>query len=151
MEQKLDPESIRALVRLMDENALTELAIEEEGCSILLKADGVTQGVVTCVTTQTPAPVTATPAAEDKRARILAPMTGVFYRSSSPSEPPFVEVGDAVEAGQIIGVIEAMKVFSEVPADKSGHVAAIPAKNGDLVQQDEPLIILAEEDVTDAG
>jgi acetyl-CoA carboxylase biotin carboxyl carrier protein len=73
---------------------------------------------------------------------IASPLVGLFYRASSPGSPPFVEIGDAVEEGQTVGVVEAMKVFNEITADRSGIVAAIPAQNGDLVQVDQPLVIL---------
>jgi biotin carboxyl carrier protein len=67
---------------------------------------------------------------------------GVFYRAAAPGEPPLVEVGDAVSAGQPVGLIEAMKVFSEVLAESPGIVRAIPAKNGALVQPGDPLVVL---------
>lgn len=146
----LEPETIRALVRLVEENALTELTIEEEGFAISLKAGGAVHGLVPA-SMLAPADESEQPAAVDgKRRQIRAPMTGVFYRAAAPGEPPFVEPGDAVEVGQIIGLIEAMKVFSEVPADAAGTVVEIPAKNGELVQQDQVLVILAVEE-EDAG
>lgn len=91
----------------------------------------------------TPAPVA--PAAP-KGYTIASPLIGIFYRSSSPDQPTFVEVGDTVEVGQIIGIIEAMKVFNEITADRAGTVVAIPAENGKLVQVDQPLVILSPEE-----
>jgi acetyl-CoA carboxylase biotin carboxyl carrier protein len=73
---------------------------------------------------------------------ILAPMTGLFYRSPAPGEPAFVNVGDTISVGQIIGLIEAMKVFSEVPADKAGRITAILAKNGELIEEGQPILRL---------
>jgi acetyl-CoA carboxylase biotin carboxyl carrier protein len=69
-------------------------------------------------------------------------MGGVFYRSPSPDTAPYVEVGDRVEVGQTIGIIEAMKVFSEVPSEHAGTVLELAAKNGSLVRQGDPLIYL---------
>ncbi len=71
-----------------------------------------------------------------------SPMVGVFYRSPSPEDPPFVSVGDFVRVGQPIGLIEAMKVYSEVPSEVSGRVTDTPVESGKLVQQGQPLIFV---------
>ena len=75
---------------------------------------------------------------------VVAPIMGVYYRSPSPGEPPFVEIGDHVSAGDPIGTIEAMKVFSEVISEVSGVVVAIPAENGKLVHAGDSLIVVEE-------
>ena len=75
---------------------------------------------------------------------VVAPIMGVYYRSPSPGEPPFVEVGDHVSAGDPIGTIEAMKVFSEVISEFTGVVVAIPAENGKLVHAGDSLIVVEE-------
>lgn len=75
---------------------------------------------------------------------ISAPIMGVYYRSPSPGEPPFVEVGDHVSVGDPIGTIEAMKVFSEVITEVAGVVVAIPAENGKLVHAGDSLIVVEE-------
>jgi acetyl-CoA carboxylase biotin carboxyl carrier protein len=71
---------------------------------------------------------------------IVAPLTGVFYNAPSPTSAPFAAVGDPVQAGQVICIIEAMKVFNEIRAEVSGSVVAIVPKNGQLVQKGEALI-----------
>ncbi len=71
-----------------------------------------------------------------------SPMVGVFYRSGKPSDPPFIEVGQTVVKGQVVGILEAMKIFSEVEAEHSGVAVSCPAKDGQLVQAGTPLIIL---------
>lgn len=73
---------------------------------------------------------------------LTAPMVGVFYRADKPGAPPLISVGDRIAVGQPIGIIEAMKIFSEIPAEHAGVVAAIPAEDGQLVQTGQPLIIL---------
>jgi len=75
---------------------------------------------------------------------VVAPIMGVYYRSPSPGEPPFVEIGDHVSAGDPIGTIEAMKVFSEVISEVTGVVVAIPAENGKLVHAGDSLIVVEE-------
>ncbi len=74
---------------------------------------------------------------------ISSPMTGIYYSASSPTSPPFVKVGDRIEAGQIIALIEAMKVFNEVTATMAGTVQSTPLENGALVNLGEPLLFLA--------
>jgi acetyl-CoA carboxylase biotin carboxyl carrier protein len=86
-----------------------------------------------------------TPEVASPGIRIEAPIMGVFYRSASPADPPFVEVGDSVEVGQVVGLIEAMKVFSEVKSESAGTVRAIPTTNRALVQPGDALMILDTE------
>ena len=71
---------------------------------------------------------------------VIAPLTGVFYTASSPTTEPFAKVGDMVQAGQVICIVEAMKVFNEIKTEVSGVVASIPAQNGQLVQKGEALV-----------
>jgi acetyl-CoA carboxylase biotin carboxyl carrier protein len=88
-----------------------------------------------------PAIVSAEPAAATADA-ITAPLTGVFYLSPSPQSPPFVQVGSVVAAGDVIGLIEAMKLFNEIRTTKNGRVRKIVATNGQLVRAHAPLIEL---------
>ena len=85
--------------------------------------------------------VTATGAAKDADA-IVAPLTGVFYRSASPQSPAFVQAGSLVAAGDVIGFIEAMKLFNEIRSTKSGRVRRVIAENGQLVRAHQPLVEL---------
>ena len=80
------------------------------------------------------------PPPPDPGAAILAPLTGMFYTASSPSAPNFASVGEAVQVGQVVCIVEAMKVFNEIKSEISGVVTAIVAQNGQLVQKGEPLI-----------
>jgi acetyl-CoA carboxylase biotin carboxyl carrier protein len=88
-----------------------------------------------------PAIVSAEPAAGTAGA-ITAPLTGVFYLSPSPQAPPFVQIGSVVAAGDVIGLIEAMKLFNEIRTTKNGRVRKILATNGQLVRAHAPLIEL---------
>ena len=81
----------------------------------------------------------AAPAAEPGIA-VVSPLTGMFYASPSPSSASFVEVGQPVQAGQVVCIVEAMKVFNEIRSEVSGTVIAIVPKNGQLVQKGEALI-----------
>src|SRR5260221_9240122 len=77
---------------------------------------------------------------EDRTLPIIAPLTGVYYAAPSPEEPPFVAVGDIVSAGQVVALIEAMKVFNEVQAEVAGRVTTIVAGNGNVVQKGDVLL-----------
>ena len=72
-----------------------------------------------------------------------SPMVGTFYASPNPDAPPFVKVGQQVKAGDVLGIIEAMKMFNQIEAEKSGTIAAILVSNGQPVEFDEPLFVIA--------
>lgn len=93
-----------------------------------------------------PAAVPRAPAAEKPRpAAIQAPLNGIFYDRPSPDAAPFVQVGDRIEAGQVVAIIEAMKVFNEVHAERAGRVTALLVESGDMVENGQDLIALDEE------
>ncbi|GHO93563.1 acetyl-CoA carboxylase biotin carboxyl carrier protein subunit [Reticulibacter mediterranei] len=77
---------------------------------------------------------------EDKSVAINAPLTGVYYSAASPSSPLFVNVGETVQVGQVVALVEAMKVFNEITAEVSGRVTALVATNGSVVQKGEVLL-----------
>jgi acetyl-CoA carboxylase biotin carboxyl carrier protein len=74
--------------------------------------------------------------------RILAPFTGVFYRSPTPSARAYVNAGDWVELDAVIGLVETMKIFNEVTADAAGRIVRFTADNGQLVQAGDPLVLI---------
>jgi acetyl-CoA carboxylase biotin carboxyl carrier protein len=80
--------------------------------------------------------------AADNRTPVLAPLVGTFYRSAKPGEKPFVEVGETVDAGQTVCIVEAMKMMNEVVAAESGKVAEIAAENGEWVEFEQVLMYL---------
>ena len=77
---------------------------------------------------------------EDRRLPVLTPMTGVYYSTPSPTSPPFVHHGDIVHVGQVVALIEAMKVFNEIQSEVAGRVVEIVAINGDVVHKGDALI-----------
>lgn len=91
----------------------------------------------------------ALPAAPVDGVPLAAPLTGVFYRTSTPGAPPFVEVGDTVEAGAVVALIETMKIFNEVLAERGGRIAAILAESGQLVHAGDALMTI--EDAAGSG
>ncbi|MBI3910976.1 MAG: biotin carboxyl carrier domain-containing protein [Armatimonadetes bacterium] len=142
-----DPQliALRRLSTLMRRYRLLELEVREGGLTIRMRAHGAAGEPSPAPNAFGARPAAAIPSRPtgpplERLHTLVAPLTGTFYRSSSPAAPPFVEVGSTVEPGQTVGLIEAMKLFSEVPADCSGTVYAIHAGNGRLVQQGEPLM-----------
>jgi acetyl-CoA carboxylase biotin carboxyl carrier protein len=84
-------------------------------------------------------PLAGEPLAGANVTKVLAPLTGVFYRSPSPDTPPYVEVGDRVEPGDVLCVLEAMKLFNEIQSDDAGKLVRIVPDNGELVSQGQEL------------
>ena len=153
-------EEIARLIKLVEQRGLSELIVEEEGRRIVIRGAGykpaqsmrlIAPSPDAAVAPQSPdpqlqisAPV-ATPAPIENRIPLSSPTVGVFYRAAGPDTAPYVEVGDRVEEGQTIGMLEAMKVFSEILAEHAGIVVEILAHNGQLVKTNEPLIYLQAE------
>jgi len=133
------------------EHNLAELDIERDGLRINIK--GLAPQAAPLPTVIAPKVVVAAAAhavaVDDQKAAarghlipLESPMVGVFFRAASPDDAPFVNVGDIVRPGQSICMIEAMKVFNEVPAEHAGRVVDIVVDNGKLVHQGDPLIYL---------
>ncbi len=133
------------LVALLHNSGLREIEFEEGDVHIRL-----TKGGAHANKSASPAaPVLpASPARTDqpKDHDIVAGLTGTFYRSSSPDAAPFVAVGDHVEEGQTIGLLEAMKMLTPIEADRAGRISAILAENAALVTRGSPLFRLAPDD-----
>lgn len=89
-----------------------------------------------------PAPAAPTEAPAPSYRALKAPMIGTFYRSNSPDSPAFVQVGDLVERGQVICIIEAMKLFNEIEAEESGRVVKALVENSSPVEYDQPLFLI---------
>ena len=141
---------VARLERLLERSGLAELEVEHEGTTIVLRTPAAVAPPVAAVTTAldtevvVPQPV-AEPAIEEPAQprgahAITAPLTGVYYRSPSPGAEPYVREGMEVNAGQVIGLIEAMKLFNEIKSDVTGTVRHIAAGDGDLVKARQTLI-----------
>lgn len=76
---------------------------------------------------------------------IVAPLTGIFYRAASPTDPPYTDVGDVVEADTVVGLIETMKIFNEVLAERAGRIVAVLVESGQLVQMGDALMAVTED------
>ena len=143
-------EVLRRLVELVVEHDLASLEVEHAGLKIRIKGSSLPgESAIPLVAYASPSPVAMPSSApappKDSRAGLIpleSPMVGTFYRASSPEDPPFIKVGDVISVGQTVGIIEAMKVFSEVPSEVSGRVVEVLVDNGKLVQMGQPLAYL---------
>jgi len=145
-----DVRRVRRLVELMIEHELTEIDLRQADQRIRLKKGG--DQIVTmapsaaapaAAAVAAPAAASAAPAApkvdDANIVTIKSPMVGTFYAAPSPESPPFVKVGDHISAKSTVCVIEAMKVFNEIPAEVSGQVVAVLVDNGEPVEFGHPL------------
>lgn len=133
-----DPEMIRKLCAILREEGLTEITLVEGERRITLRRAGVPQEV-------RPAPGAAGEPVEGRGHVIRSPLVGTFWRRPSPDAPPFVEVGDRVEEGQVLCIIESMKVMNEIRSDRAGVVEEILVEDGSPVEYGQPLFRLSVE------
>jgi acetyl-CoA carboxylase biotin carboxyl carrier protein len=144
----VDIRKIKKLIELLDESGIAEIEIREGEESVRISRYGADRAV-SARTERTDADVARPPhllPPEEKAAplghMITAPMVGTFYRSMSPEAPPFVAVGQRVELGEILCIIEAMKVMNQIEADKAGIVKAVLVENGQPVEYGQPLFVI---------
>jgi acetyl-CoA carboxylase biotin carboxyl carrier protein len=145
---------IDRLAGLLDRSDLTELEVESGGTALTLRKPGAvapTMLVGTAAVATAPAPAGGAPGegepsaagrepATPERPSVKAPLTGIFYASPAPGSAPYVQAGGEVAVGQVIGLIEAMKLFNEIKSDLAGRVVKVVPESGTLVKAKQPLI-----------
>ncbi|MGB4774949.1 MAG: acetyl-CoA carboxylase biotin carboxyl carrier protein [Daejeonella sp.] len=155
----MDIKQIQELIKFVSRSGVNEVSIEQKEFKITIK----TNQAPTYVSASIPAPAPTLPqaappltqtaqtevkpaasATEDtsKYLTIKSPMIGTFYRSPSPDKPLFVNVGDEVKAGQVVCIIEAMKLFNEIESEVSGRIVKILVDNSSPVEYDQPLFLV---------
>ena len=133
---------VRALIEMMARGGIAELNLATSAVKLRLRAHETTRSVEGAGSGTIAALEVAAAVAEPQGAIISAPMLGTFYRAPAPGEPSFVDVGDTIEAGQTIGIIEAMKIMNEIPTEVAGVVTEILVQNGQPVEYGQPLLRL---------
>ena len=140
---------IKELVDLMNENGLSEIEIEQEGVKVKLskRAGGVVEQVIAPAPAAAAAAAPGAPPAKPAEAakglnEIKAPMVGTFYRAPAPDAEPYVEVGDVVHKGDVVCIIEAMKLMNEVKSEINGKVVEISAENAEPVEYGQALFLV---------
>jgi oxaloacetate decarboxylase alpha subunit len=137
-------ERIRELVKIVQESGVGEIEIEDEGMRVSVRrADEPATAIAVPVGASVePEPSAAAMPAADGVQRIESPMVGVFYRAPNPGAPAFVDVGDTVVPGQVLCILEAMKLFNELKAEAPGVIRSIHAENAQAVEYGELLFEL---------
>jgi acetyl-CoA carboxylase biotin carboxyl carrier protein len=144
-----DVRKVRKFIELMNEHDLSEIDLRQGEQRIRLRRGPETVAVSTSPAMAMPTTAAASSGAgsaiksaaavEDGTTLIRSPMVGTFYTAANPESPPFVKVGDQVGPDKTVCIIEAMKVFNEIPAECSGKIVAVLASNGDAVEFGQPL------------
>lgn len=149
----MDIRKVKKLIELLEESDIAELEIKEGEESVRITRNKAGAAIGTPVVAAAPvaAPTqTADPVAETSAAPtaidghvISSPMVGTFYRAPAPGAPPFVEVGQSVKPGDVLCIVEAMKMMNQIEADKAGTVSAILVEDGEAIEFDQALITIA--------
>jgi acetyl-CoA carboxylase biotin carboxyl carrier protein len=155
----MDIRKVKKLIELLEESNIDEIEIKEGEESVRISRNGAQAAAAAgqfappqyapqyAPPAPVPAPAAPTAAPEHAPATtssagghvVCSPMVGTFYRSPSPSSPAFVEVGQTVKVGDVICIVEAMKMMNQIEADKAGTIAEILVENGEPVEFDQPL------------
>jgi acetyl-CoA carboxylase biotin carboxyl carrier protein len=147
----MDFEVLKKLIQLVKDEDISGVAVEEKGVKYEVRRE---KGIVSSVPHPVahPAPAPSHPPKEKDKDRekgeddgtvaITSPMVGTFYRSPSPESPAFVEVGDEVEAGKVVCIVEAMKLFNEIESEVRGKIIKVLAENGKPVEFGQKLFLV---------
>jgi oxaloacetate decarboxylase (Na+ extruding) subunit alpha len=154
-EECLELDELKEILRVLDERGISEFELEKEGIKLRVRKAAPHAPVAVLaaapppVAGVAPAPAPASPAVvtvseeESGLTIVRCPIVGTFYRAPAPDTPPFVEVGDVVKAGQVLCIVEAMKLMNEIESELSGRIAKIHVQNAQPVQYGEALFSIA--------
>ena len=150
----MDISDLKEILRILEEQDITEFELEQDGVKLrVCRAKAAVPGAPAAVASLTPAPAIAPPAAPappfpvppaaaetpSNGTLVKSPIVGTFYRAPDPNSAPFVSIGDRVKVGQVLCIIEAMKLMNEIEAEIAGEVLKVHPENGQPVQYGDPL------------
>jgi acetyl-CoA carboxylase biotin carboxyl carrier protein len=150
----MDIRKVKKLIELLEESGISELEISEGEESVRISRHpragmqiAAPQAAPIAHAAPAATPATAATSAGERAPRndehtVSSPMVGTYYASASPGAKPFVEIGSEIKVGQILCIIEAMKMMNQIESDKEGRVTAMLAKNGEPVEFGQPLFII---------
>jgi acetyl-CoA carboxylase biotin carboxyl carrier protein len=145
----MDIRKVKKLIELLEESNIDEIEIKEGEESVRISRNGAAKAMAAGALAYAPQPpvAMAAPVAEPAPVAPVAsghivssPMVGTFYRSPSPTSPEFIQVGQTVKIGDVICIVEAMKMMNQIEADKAGTIDAILVVDGEPVEFDQPLV-----------
>ena len=153
----MDIRKVKKLIELLEESNIGEIEIKEGEESVRISRHGNQPASPMAYVAPAPAAPAAAPAPAEVAASepaapaaalatdnaVLSPMVGTFYRAPSPDAASFVEVGQTVRVGDVLCIVEAMKMMNQIEADRAGTVTAIHVENGEAVEFDQPLISIS--------
>ena len=138
----MEYEQLIKLIKTVSGSSLSSFQIENDGMKISMKKSNIISKTVQNIPTVSIAQIQE----EDEKIpdgnMVKAPLVGTFYTSSAPGETPFVKVGDTVKKGQVLGIIEAMKLMNEIESEYDGVVEAVLAENERMVEYGQPLFVI---------
>ena len=147
-------QDIKDLMKEFNDSDIYKLSLEMDDVKLKLEKEEPIQPIVAAPSAVMPAPIAAAPTAapvvapatsaceQQEGTPVKSPVVGVFYSASAPDAPAYVQVGDRVQKGQTLCIIEAMKMMNRIEADKAGVVKAILVNDGEAVEFDQPLIVI---------
>jgi acetyl-CoA carboxylase biotin carboxyl carrier protein len=159
----MDIKQIQELIKFVHKSGVNEVSIEEKDFKITIKTNQAPTVVNATIPAAAPvamapqvaapapaAPIAPAPAApvanpaadESNYITVKSPMIGTFYRSSSPDKPVFVNVGDEIKPGQVLCIVEAMKLFNEIESEVSGRIVKVLVDNASPIEYDQPLFLV---------
>ena len=153
----MDIKQIQDLIRFVSKSGVNEVSIEQQDFKITIKTNqpqtttvttnlpqvSAENTVIPSITVTTPVVTAAAPADDtSKYITVKSPMIGTFYRSASPEKPLFVNVGDEIKGGDVLCIIEAMKLFNEIESEVSGRIVKVLVDNASPVEYDQPLFLV---------
>ncbi|MDR2215353.1 MAG: acetyl-CoA carboxylase biotin carboxyl carrier protein [Nevskiaceae bacterium] len=150
----MDIRKVKKLIELLEESGIAEIEIREGEEAVRISrmpvGASVPQYIAAPAAVAAPPPAAvaaaassdAAPRRKDDRNTVPAPMVGTFYAAGSPTAKPFVAIGDEVKVGQVLCIIEAMKMMNQIESDRAGKVTAIMVKNGDPVEFGQALFVI---------
>jgi acetyl-CoA carboxylase biotin carboxyl carrier protein len=141
----MELEDLKELIELLKDTDITELQIEKDGTKVKIKREKLLSSIEMPVHKSTVFQEKIVAETEEETQRLVtitSPIVGTFYRSPSPEAAPFVEVGLKVNKGQVLCIIEAMKLMNEIESDAEGIVVKILVENGQPVEYGEPLFLI---------